>query len=193
MATTTKARFYLDFGNRKIVGSKASFAKASKGSGDIYNQLAALIENHPTFTFEVKEPEKPAKRRQTYKGMDYSFILDYLSAVEDTTTLKTVNDVIAFAKAMKKHSYPYVKRVLFDAYPKFDYSSAKKIVNNYRHKQMMIKANKRAEEQVKAAAEAEAAKKAASTAESAPDPTAENKPNTAIIPNPAELAPASGF
>ena len=166
---TVSPRFSFNFPNRTIVGTKASFDKAGKGTGSAYEELVAMMEKQPTFEFEVKEPKKPAKPRQTYKGMDIQFIKDFLAAVGDTNTLKTVNEVIAFAKAMKKHAYPFVKRVLFDAYEEFDYSSAKKIVNHYRHSQMLINAAKKAAEGAAAKTAAEAAKKTASNAENKPD------------------------
>lgn len=170
MKNSVAVRFTLNFANKTIVGTKASFDKAGKGTGFIYEELVALMEKHPTFGFEVKKQEKrTSKPRQTYKGMDIDFICDFLAAKDDTKTLKTVNEVIAFAKAVKKHAYPLVKRVLFDAYEEFDYSSAKKIVNHYRHSQMLINAAKKAAEDAAAKTAAEAAKKTASNAENKPD------------------------
>lgn len=171
MSNSAVVRFTIDFTTKSIVGSKASFAKAGRGISPIYEELMALIANHPDYSFVAKEPKKrSSKPRQTYKGMDIAFIRDFLAAVGDTKTLKTVNDVIAFAEAMKKHSYPLVKRVLFDAYDEFDYASAKKIVNHYRHSQMLINAAKKAAEDAAAKAKAEAAKKTASTEDKQPDP-----------------------
>ena len=187
MKNSVAVRFTLDFANKAIVGSKASYDKAGKGSGEIYKELVSLMVKHPDFVCVVKEPKKPAKPKQTYKGMDIPFILDYLAAVKDAKTLKTVNDVIAFADAMKKHSYPLVKRVLFDAYEEFDYTSAKKIVNHYRHSQMLINAAKKAVEDAAAKATAEAAKKTASTESKQSDPEKNN-----IIPA-QNLAPAGNF
>ena len=172
MSTTSvvSPRFVLNFANKSIVGTKASYDKAGKGTGDIYNELVALMEKHPDFACVVKEAKKAAKPKQTYKGMDIDFIRDFLAAVGDTKTLKTVNDVIAFAEAMKKHTYPPVKRVLFAAYPELDYSSAKKIVSHYRHSQMLINAAKKAAEDAAAKAAAEAEKKTASAEDTQPDP-----------------------
>ena len=163
-------RFVLNFANKSIIGSKASYDKAGKGAGNIYNELVALMEKHPDFVCVVKEAKKSAKPKQTYKGMDIDFIRDFLAAVGDTKTLKTVNDVIAFAEAMKKHTYPPVKRVLFAAYPELDYSSAKKIVSHYRHSQMLINAAKKAAEDAAAKAATEAEKKTAPTEDKQPDP-----------------------
>ena len=43
MATISE-RFIIDFINKKIIGTKASFDKASKGSGAIYEELATMGE-----------------------------------------------------------------------------------------------------------------------------------------------------
>ena len=151
-------RFTLNFVNQTIVGTKASFDKAGKGTGDVYEELVALIEKHPTFGFEVKKQEpRSAKPKQTYKGMDVPFILDYLTAIDDTNTLAKVNNVIAFAKKDKLSLYPLVKCELFEAHKDFDYNDAKEKVSAYRHKMIVEKATE------------EAAKKTASTAENKSD------------------------
>ena len=169
-----KARFTLDFPGRKIVGTTAGFAKASKGSGDAYDELVALMNKHPDFGFEVKKPEEPAKPKQSYKGMDIDFIQDYLKAVNDTATLKKVTDNIAFAEKEKMSKYPLVKRKFFEEYKNFDYSEAKKVVKEYRDKLLdakVVEFAKRAE------------KKSASTEEK----------TVPIEDNKGDLASAAGF
>lgn len=63
--TATSPRFTLNFANQTIVGTKASFDKASKGTGPIYGELVALIEKHPTFGFTIKEQEKHSTKITT--------------------------------------------------------------------------------------------------------------------------------
>ena len=127
---TSSVRFNYDFFKKTIVGTKASFDKASKGFGPAYVELAAKMAEHPDFTCVVKEPKKPAKPKQTYKGMDIPFMVDYLTAINDSTTLKTLNDVIDFAEKAGRSKYPLAKRVLFDAYECFDYVEAKRVVDD---------------------------------------------------------------
>ena len=129
--------FTLNFGKKTIVGTQNSFNKAGKGYGPLYDELAALMEKHPTYGIEIKQPEKPAKPKQTYKGMNIPFIVDYLTAVKDYITLETVNEVIDYAGKMRESKYPLVKRVLFDAYKSFNYAEAKSCVDDYRYKQML--------------------------------------------------------
>ena len=125
--------FTLNFANATIVGTQNSFNKAGKGYGPVYDELVALMEKHPTYGIEIKQPEKPAKPKQTYKGMNIPFIVDYLTAVKDYITLETVNEVIDYAEKMRESKYPLVKRVLFDAYKSFNFDEAKSIVDEYRH------------------------------------------------------------
>lgn len=163
-SVAVSSRFVLDFAHKAIVGSKASFDKAGKVKGNAYEKLVSLMAMHPDFVCVVKEPKEPTKPKQTYKGMDIPFILDYLAAIGDNKTLKKVNDVIAFAKKDKLPSYPLVKYELFAAYKEFNYNDAKEKVAVYRHMKIVEMAT------------AEAARNTASTAE-----------------NNSDLAPASGF
>ena len=130
---SSSVRFTYDFANSTIVGTKASFDKAGKGYGPIYEELAEKLAKHPSFTCVVKAPKQPAKPKRTYKGMDIPFMRDYLLAVDDSITLKTMDDVIAFAEKTGGSKYPLAKRVLFDAYDCFDYVEAKRVVDEYRH------------------------------------------------------------
>ncbi len=141
----SSVRFHINFAAKAIVGSKASFDKAGKGFGPIYEELARLMAKHPDYGFEVKVPEKrSAKPKQTYKGMDIAFIRDFLTANDDASTLKVVDDVIAYAKANKEHSYPLVKRVFLRTYDCFDYAEAKALVKEYRDNLMLAAADEMA-------------------------------------------------
>ncbi|MBO5627730.1 MAG: hypothetical protein J5965_01450 [Aeriscardovia sp.] len=138
----SSVRFTYDFVNKTIVGTKASFDKASKGFGPVYEELADKMAKHPDYNVVVKEPKKPAKTKQTYKGMNISFMVDFLTATNDTITLKMVNDVITYAEAMGKSKYPLAKRVFFDTYDCFDYDDAKIVVDNYRHQRILENAGR---------------------------------------------------
>ena len=147
MNTTTTSnapRFILNFANKTIVGSKASFAKAGKGFGPVYDELVALMAKHPNFGIEEKAPKQPPKTKQSYKGMDIPFMRDFLVANNDSTTLKTLNDAIAFAKSAGMSIYPLAKRVFFDTYDCFDYANAKQVVAEYRHQMTLARADEMA-------------------------------------------------
>ena len=141
----SSVRFTLNFAAKTIVGTKASFDKASKGYGPVYDELVALMAKHPTFDVEVKAPKAPVKAKQTYKGMDIPFMVDYLTAKGDEKKLNTMRDVINYAEKMGKSKYPHAKRVFFEAYDAFDYVEAKRVVDDYRHKKMLESASAKGE------------------------------------------------
>ena len=144
MKNTATVRFTFDFAGKKIVGTKASFDKASKGYGPVYEELAEKMAKHPDYSVEIKAPKKPAKPKRTYAGMDIAFIRDFLTAIDDSVTLNTLNDVIEYAEKMGKSKYPLAKRVLFDAYDSFDYADARRLVNDYRYELTIAKATDKA-------------------------------------------------
>ena len=144
MTTSKKAsvRFTLDIPSRKIVGSKASFDKAGKGQGPIYDELARLMALHPDFGFEVKVPVKrSAKPKQTYKGMDLPFMMDFASAMNDAAFRSKMELVVKFANNAGKKVYPIAnvvgKRLFLEHYAKwngkpFNYAVACEIVDKFR-------------------------------------------------------------
>lgn len=131
---TASVRFTFNFVAKTIVGTKASFDKASKGVGPIYEELAHKMAQHPDFTIEVK---KPAKDKRTYAGMDVDFIKDFFAAIGLVEELDNLNKALAFAEKNKMSKYPLAKRMLFDAVPEFNYVSAKGEVAEYRHQRML--------------------------------------------------------
>lgn len=144
-------RFTLNFVNQTIVGTKASFDKAGKGTGDVYDELMALIEKHPTFGFEVKKQDlRSAKPKETYHGLDCDFMRDYLTATEMTEALKTFNQVKDFADNTKRSKYPLLKKFFLKQFPKdendkviFDYAKAQEIVSDYRYNQALKEATEK--------------------------------------------------
>lgn len=137
---TTSVRFTLNFAAKTIVGTKASFDKASKGFGPVYEELAALMAKHPTYGVEIKEPKKPAKDKRTYAGMDIDFIKDFFAAIGLVEELDNLDKALAFAGKNKMSKYPLAKRMLFDAVPEFDYVSAKDEVAKYRYERTLERA-----------------------------------------------------
>lgn len=134
---TASVRFTFNFVAKTIVGTKASFDKASKGVGPIYEELAHKMAQHPDFTIEVK---KPAKDKRTYAGMDVDFIKDFFAAIGLVEELDNLDKALAFAGKNKMSKYPLAKRMLFDAVPEFDYVSAKDEVAKYRYERTLERA-----------------------------------------------------
>lgn len=135
---TNAVRFTVDFINKKIIGTKASFDKASKGFGPIYEELADKVAKHPDFALVVKEQKKhTTKAKRTYNGMDFDFMEAYIE------TRKNASQLMAEYKAIKKEAedskisiYPFTKKWFlgeFDSDGKgFDMDEAKKEITTYR-------------------------------------------------------------
>ena len=129
-------RFNYDFIEKKIVGTKASFDKASKGFGPIYEELAAKMAAHPDFEIKIVAP-KSNKERQVYHGMDIDFMRDYLVAT-NSDYVAQFDKIITFAENNKKSKYPLAKKYFLKQYTDkdgnvtFNYEDAKMIVENYR-------------------------------------------------------------
>jgi len=162
-------RFSVDFINKKIIGTKASFDKASKGSGPIYEELARKVANHPDFTLKPEEPKNPPKEKETYKGMDIAWIRSYIEMVDDKKFAEKIEKVIQFAINDHKKPYPLAKKYFLKKFKDdfgvihFDYEQAKIDVEEYLiNKTKLVK-------------KTEAVKNNASTVENKPDPApAEN-------------------
>ena len=138
----SSVRFHLNFADKKIVGTKASYDKAGKGFGPIYDELVEKMASHPDYTLVVIEP-KPAKTKQTYKGMNVKFMLDYASAVNEATFRSEMESVRDYAKSAELSVYPLVKRMFLEHYaPKgrFAYVSAKERVRKFRYEGIIAEA-----------------------------------------------------
>ena len=132
-------RFTLNFADNTIVGTKASFNKAGKGYGPVYDELADLMARHPDYKCVVKEPKKPEKDKQTYKGMNVKFMLDYAAAVGEASFRADMVKVRDFTKKNGGSVYPIVKRMFLEHFVRgkrvrFAYGAAKAIVKAYRFK-----------------------------------------------------------
>ena len=144
--------FSVDFFNSKIIGTKASFNKASKGNGPAYEELTALIARHPDFTLVVKEPKKhTTKAKRTYNGMDFDFMEAYIE------TRVNAEQIMAEYEAVKKMAedsgisvYPFTKKWFLGEFDSngegFDMEQAKKEIANHRIAKAVLTATPAANE-----------------------------------------------
>ena len=144
--------FSVDFFNSKIIGTKASFNKASKGNGPAYEELTALIARHPDFKLVVKEPKKhTTKAKRTYNGMDFDFMEAYIE------TRENAEQIMAEYEAVKKMAedsgisvYPFTKKWFLGEFDSngegFDMEQAKKEIADYRIAKAVLTATPAANE-----------------------------------------------
>ena len=136
--TSNSVRFTVDFINKKIIGTKASFDKAGKGFGPIYEELADKVAKHPDFALVVKEQKKhTTKAKRTYNGMDFDFMEAYIETrVNADQLMKEYKAVKKMAKDSGMSVYPFTKNWFlgeFDADKEgFDMDEAKKEIAAYR-------------------------------------------------------------
>ena len=141
MATSTNkatVRFTINFFDKTIIGTKASFNKAAKGYGPEYEELAAKMAAHPDFTLEVKEQKhKATKAKKTYDGLDFPFMRAYILTRPDSDILmKEYEEVKKVAKNSGTKTYPLTKKWFLGKFgteeKPFDMDEAREAINAYR-------------------------------------------------------------
>ena len=146
--TSSSVRFTIDFFNKTITGTKASFNKANKGFGPEYEELTTKMAAHPDFELKIKEQKhKSNKAKRSYEGLDFPFMQDYIS------TFTNANALMAEYEAVKKmaddcstKAYPLTKKWFLGKFGAeedgFDMAAAKERISNFRIAQAAEKAVK---------------------------------------------------
>lgn len=152
MATNSSSvRFNIIFANKTIVGTKASFDKAGKGFGPVYEELAHKMAQHPDFALVVKKPKKAKKVKKTYNGLNYGLMERYIRIQPNKAELMDeYNAIKAFAKDGGHSVYPLTKRWFLGTFKGFDVDKAKKEIADAAIKsvKVVVKGNTAAKEQV---------------------------------------------
>ena len=125
--TTISERFIIDFLRKQIIGTKASFDKASKGTGAIYEELATKVAKHPDFKLVVKEQKKHiSKPKKVYDGLTFEFMEQYIAIKDDAERVMRVYEAVKnTSKSMKMGVYPTTKKWFLNKYKGFDMATAK--------------------------------------------------------------------
>ena len=137
-SSKSAVRFTLNFFDKTITGTKASFNKANKGFGPEYEELTSKMAAHPDFTLVVKEQKtKSTKAKKTYDGLDFKFMEDYISTLDNAVALmKKYEAVKQMAKDCDTKVYPLTKKWFLGEFSDmeggFDMEAAKKDIANYR-------------------------------------------------------------
>ena len=138
--TAVKNYFSVDFFNKSIIGTKASFNKASKGEGAHYEELSRLMTAHPDFKLVVKEQEHSKAKKQTYEGLDFDLMKRYISIQNNAEELLTkYEDIKAFAKEAGLSVYPITKKWFLETFEGFDVKDAKKEINKANYGSVIAK------------------------------------------------------
>ena len=135
---TNAVRFTINFIAKEITGTKASFDKASKGFGPVYEELAEKVAKHPDFKLVVKEQKKhTTKAKRTYNGMDFDFMKAY---IETRVNAEQIMSEYEAVKKMAEDSgisvYPFTKKWFLGEFDPdkqgFNMEQAKEEIANHR-------------------------------------------------------------
>lgn len=130
--TNNNARFTVNFISKKIIGTKASFNKASTGFGPIYEELADKVAKHPDFELEIKEQKKhTTKAKKTYDGLGFKLMEDFIAIQKDSEhKVKEYKAVKDAAKEANRSVYPLTKKWFLSVYENFDVEEAKAAIRD---------------------------------------------------------------
>lgn len=123
--TVTTTYFTYDHINHKIVGTELNFKKSGMPGSAQDIELMARIEVHPDYTFRII---KPAKEKNTYKGLKRELMFDYIDCFG-------TDDMMAQFEQMKADGtgFPAMKSWFLDQFPNFGtVEQAKKRIQKHR-------------------------------------------------------------
>ena len=89
--STAATYFYFDHFNQKIHGSELNFKKAGNPSTAQYAALMAARELQPTYAFA---PIAPAFKKQTYKGLNFELMMDYVQYVGNADQKAEFDEIV---------------------------------------------------------------------------------------------------
>lgn len=146
-------RFTINFIDRTIIGTKTSFAKAGKGYGPEYEELADKMARYPEYKLVQKELKNNVKSKRSYKGMNVAFIKEYISIQENAEEMMDKFTAIErMAKASGIAVFPTIKKWFLEKYSSeenpFDMEAAKNMLSDFRIKHAESEASSVSEKQL---------------------------------------------
>ena len=124
-ATVSTTYFTYDHPNRKIVGTELNFKKSGMPGSAQDIELMVRIAEHPDYTFCII---KPAKEKNTYKGLKRELMFDYIDCFG-------TDNMMAQFEQMKADGtgFPAMKSWFLDQFPNFGtVEQAKKRIQKHR-------------------------------------------------------------
>lgn len=116
--------FTYDHINKKIVGTELNFGKSGIPGSAQDEELMMRMAEHPDYTFRVV---KPAKEKNSYKGLNCPLMAEYLEMTKQEVlgaTLKKMRD--------DGVGFPTIKSWFLEQFPHFNVSKAKREICDYR-------------------------------------------------------------
>ena len=127
------ARFVINFVDKTITGTKASFDKAGKGEGEIYTELATKMAAHPKFKLVVKEQKKRStKAKQTYDGLNFDLMEKFIAIQSNADSLmRAYKGAKKMAKEIGSSVYPFTKKWFLGQFKDFNVAEARKAISDH--------------------------------------------------------------
>ena len=127
------ARFVINFVDKTITGTKASFDKAGKGEGEIYTELATKMAAHPKFKLVVKEQKKRStKAKQTYDGLNFDLMEKFIAIQSNADSLmRAYKGAKKMAKEIGSSAYPFTKKWFLGQFKDFNVAEARKAISDH--------------------------------------------------------------
>lgn len=126
-------RFVINFMDKAIVGTKASFDKAGKGEGAVYEELAAKIAAHPNFELKIKEQKnRSTKVKETYDGLNFPLMEKFIAIQPNSASLmKGYEGAKKMAKEIGNSVYPFTKKWFLSQFKDFNVEDAKRAISDH--------------------------------------------------------------
>ena len=126
-------RFVINFIDKTITGTKASFDKAGKGEGEIYIELADKMAAYPKYKLVIKEQKKRStKTKQTYDGLNFDLMEKFLKIQPAADSLlRAYEGAKQMAKDTGSSVYPFTKKWFLAQFKGFDVAEAKEAISNH--------------------------------------------------------------
>ena len=106
----------IDFAKSHIVMSRNFEKCASIAGSEEYRRLQAVRQDYPTFSV-VRREIKKAPSKETYAGLTYSYMENYIVNHDNADEIKKVYDELRLIGACHKVSYPTIKKWFLETYP----------------------------------------------------------------------------
>lgn len=111
----------IDFANNKIIIDKTFAKKASDVRSDEYALLQQVRNDYPTYIVVVREIKKN-KNKESYKGLTYKYMRDYIDTFETEENRMAVRaemDRMIFISECHSPSkrYPVIRNWFLEKYP----------------------------------------------------------------------------
>ena len=111
----------IDFENKTIIMDRTFAKNCSNTNSEEYAQLQRVRQDYPTFTVTTRHIKKNTQK-ETYAGLTYAFMEDYIINHETGEDLQKVMDEYDELRLVaechsKGHRYPAIKRWFLAKYP----------------------------------------------------------------------------